>query len=325
MFNGNEASWRRWKEIFDVLGVEAKGAGESIETQVLEITNLEDMVKLRALGELCSREYFDDASLLVVAWRRIMEVLETEEKGGGKKGEKEEGDSKELEILDACKALGQACGFVGDFDDARRYYKRAMEGYEEQLGRDSEKALDATYFLIMGTVMSDVEKIEKLRDLAKKMERALGEENVVTLETLNYLGGKLRDNGEYEEAIKIFERYLAGRMKVLGEDHKHTLMAVNNLGNVYNVSLKNYEKALECYERALKGQEKTLRNNHPLTLSTVMNIAIVYKIGIKDYGKAEEMYQKALDGKVAQLGKENESTKNSAMNIAVCFAQAGEK
>ena len=50
--------------------------------------------------------------------------------------------------MDACLALGKACAFVGDFDDARRYYERAVEGYEEHLGRDSEKALDAMCSLV---------------------------------------------------------------------------------------------------------------------------------------------------------------------------------
>ena len=74
-FNGNEASYKRWKGVFDVLVIqEGKGGDGPIETRVLRITNSEDLVKLRALAKLCSKEYFDDASLSVVAWRRIMEV-----------------------------------------------------------------------------------------------------------------------------------------------------------------------------------------------------------------------------------------------------------
>ena len=49
---------------------------ESLEQQVLRITRSEDLVKLRALAKLCSRDFFDDESLLAVAWRRILEVLE---------------------------------------------------------------------------------------------------------------------------------------------------------------------------------------------------------------------------------------------------------
>ena len=67
--------------------------------------------------------------------------------------------------------------------------------------------------------------------MLKRMERALGEENVVTLETLNTLGCVLQHIGEYMEAMKFLERCLAGREKVLDEGHKQTLMTVGNLGN----------------------------------------------------------------------------------------------
>ena len=76
------------------------------------------------------------------------------------------------------------------------------------------------------------------------MERALGEENVVTLKTLDKLGGRLIDNKEYEAAIKVQERCLAGRMKVLGENNMETLATLNNLEIIYK-ELGNNEKALE--------------------------------------------------------------------------------
>ncbi|GMH52638.1 hypothetical protein TL16_g01274 [Triparma laevis f. inornata] len=193
-FNGNEATFLRRKEVFDVLKI-VGGRGchctvrESMEQQVLEITRSDDLVKLRALAKLCSPEFFNDQSLLVVAWRRILEISELAmllkgkwEGKGKKKQKKKKNDPRKLEILDDCAALGRACAFVGDYDNCERYYKRAKEGYEEQLGRNSAKALDS---LIAATTLSLDEKIEKLRDLVKRMERALGEENVVTLDTLN--------------------------------------------------------------------------------------------------------------------------------------------
>ncbi|GMH86439.1 hypothetical protein TL16_g10541 [Triparma laevis f. inornata] len=219
-------------------------------------------------------------------------------------------DPKKLEVLDACLALGKACGRVRDFDDARRYLKRVKEGYEEQLGRDSEKALETTSSLIIAARMSDGERIEKLRDLLKRMERALGEENVVTLHTLNEIGGELQENGEFEEAKEVWERCLAGRMKVFGEDHKDTFESLNNLGVVYD-DLKNYKKALEYYKRALEGKERTLRKTHSETLMAVMNTGTTY-LKLRDLGKAEELYQRALKGYEAQLGKDHVSTINCA-------------
>ncbi|GMH95460.1 hypothetical protein TL16_g13164 [Triparma laevis f. inornata] len=184
-------------------------------------------------------------------------------RGKKKKQQRKKKDPRKLETLDACYALGKACSFVSDFIDAERYGRRAKEGYEEQLGRDSEKALDATHCLILvGAGMREDEQIEKLRDLSKRCEKALGEENVVTLDTFNSLGGKLDENGECEEAIKVYERCLAGRTKVLGEDDRETLATLNNF-EVFFADLKNCEKALEYFERALKGWERSVGKNHP--------------------------------------------------------------
>ena len=72
-------------------------------------------------------------------------------RGRKKKQQRKKANPRKLEILDAYFALGKACGFVGDFDDMRRFVKRAKDGYEEQLGRNSEKALETTHGLIMCT------------------------------------------------------------------------------------------------------------------------------------------------------------------------------
>ena len=77
-FNGNEAAYLRWKEVFDVLEIgNARDVGPDLplERQVLMIMKSENLVKLRAMAKLCSPEFFDDPSLLVVAWRRLLEVL----------------------------------------------------------------------------------------------------------------------------------------------------------------------------------------------------------------------------------------------------------
>ena len=123
MFNGNEETYLRWKEVFDVLEI-VGGRGnhcavrESMEQQVLRIAWSGDLVKLRVFAELCSQEFFDDMSLLVVAWRRILEVLEVamqvekKVRGKKKKQQKKKKDPRKLEILDACKALGTACNWV---------------------------------------------------------------------------------------------------------------------------------------------------------------------------------------------------------------------
>ncbi|GMH51411.1 hypothetical protein TrST_g4607 [Triparma strigata] len=226
LFVGNEASYLRWKDVFDVLeivGVGAEGGGESLEQQVLKITGSEDMEKLRALAKLCSPEFFEDPSLLVAVSRRILEVLvlampapveEKKVRGKKKKGKKKKvADQRKLEVFDACYVLGRACNMVRDFEDEELYFKRAKKGYEEQLGPDSEKALKASFGLILTTCSSLRESIDKLRALVERMVGAMGEDNAVTLDTLNQLGINLQENGDLEEARKVYDRCFAGQVK----------------------------------------------------------------------------------------------------------------
>ncbi|GMH51605.1 hypothetical protein TrLO_g2524 [Triparma laevis f. longispina] len=94
---GERGLWPTSYKDFDVLQIVGEReiyhtVRESLEQQVLTITRSADLVKLRALAKLCSKEFFDDESLLVVAWRRILEVLELampeEKKVRGKKKKK---------------------------------------------------------------------------------------------------------------------------------------------------------------------------------------------------------------------------------------------
>ncbi|GMI14296.1 hypothetical protein TrLO_g4806 [Triparma laevis f. longispina] len=101
--------------------------------------------------------------------------------------------------------------------------------------------------------MSQEEWTERLRDLVKSMEEALGEENVVTLETYNILADRLIQSGELmgliggrsrlEEAIKLYEKVYVGHLKRFGEDCRDTLQSVNNLGACL-LKMGKYEQAL---------------------------------------------------------------------------------
>ena len=134
-FNGNEEPYLRWKE---VRIYERHRRSRCYSLLTVKITHYR-FARHRSLT--CSNS---------VAEKKVR---------GKKKQQQKKYDPRKLEILDACFALGKACNQVGDFDDASRYYKRAKEGYEEQLGRDSEKALEVTRGLIETTGISRNEKI----------------------------------------------------------------------------------------------------------------------------------------------------------------------
>ncbi|GMH77950.1 hypothetical protein TL16_g07597 [Triparma laevis f. inornata] len=119
LFVGNEASYLRWKEVFDVLEIGNAidvGPDLPLEQQELLITKSEDLVKLRALAKLCSKEFFNDPSLLVAVLRRILEIFVLAMPPGGgeekkargekkQKKKKKKADPKKVAIFYACAAL----------------------------------------------------------------------------------------------------------------------------------------------------------------------------------------------------------------------------
>ncbi|GMH85190.1 hypothetical protein TL16_g10152 [Triparma laevis f. inornata] len=156
VFVGIEASYLRWKEVFDVLEIgstsevgpdlpleqqvlmitESEDMAKlralaklcspdlPLEQQVLMITESEDMAKLRALAKLCSKEFFDDPSLLVAVSRRILEVLVLAMPPVVKKGEKEDDEgtridfrSNPLKKVETLRALGDVQGVHGGVGD----------------------------------------------------------------------------------------------------------------------------------------------------------------------------------------------------------------
>ena len=98
------------------------------------------------------------------------------------------------------------------------------------MGQDDAKTLEAMGALIACTPTSEDERIQAYRGLLKVIKSTLGEENVVYLEALHTLGGVLRLASQFEEAKEVLERYLVGRMKLFGEEHKDTLSSLHNLG-----------------------------------------------------------------------------------------------
>mmetsp|Transcript_12506 Transcript_12506/g.22801 ORF Transcript_12506/g.22801 Transcript_12506/m.22801 type:complete len:605 (-) Transcript_12506:35-1849(-) len=297
-----------------------RGEGEgSVAANVSKLLHEGDLKRLRGLGLLVgSKTGFGDEDLDLEIRKRIKEVIEAE---GG------EGEGKKLELLDAYFDLGAAYISVSDFDNAKIYFRQAKEGYEEQLGSDSEKALEVTYELILMTASIDDENIEKIRDLLKRMEGVLGKENALTLKGLKQLGDVLMENGVTKEAKEVYKTWLMGQEKIMQrlpsseEDQRGMLVTLMNVGAV-NYTLQNYEKALEFYQRALKGEERTLGKAHPNTLKAVMNIAIVCE-GLKDYGKAEEYHKRALGSFEEHLGNQHQHTKNAAKALSQCYEKSG--
>lgn len=182
--------------------------------------------------------------------------------------------------MDACAelayALNKTCAAhfkqpnKSDREEVAEFARRAKNGYEEQLGRESEKALKTTISTTMCASITAEGIIAKLSDLAERCKWLLGADNEVTLDTLDALAIELDDSGKKEEARELYERCLATRMVAFGGKHHATIAVLCNLGAV-ECDFHNYQRALDFYERALVDLIKTKGLTHPSTLLATMS------------------------------------------------------
>ncbi|KAI5836766.1 hypothetical protein DFP73DRAFT_488304 [Morchella snyderi] len=78
----------------------------------------------------------------------------------------------------------------------------------------------------------------------------------------------LSSRGRYKEALRLNQRLLAGREKVLGMDHYDTLESLHDIA--YNLKqLRNKVEALEWYRRALEEKDRVFGKEHQSTLGTL--------------------------------------------------------
>ena len=73
-----------------------------------------------------------------------------------------------------------------------------------------------------------------------------------------------KNQGKYEEAEPLYQRALAIKERVLGEEHPDTAGSLNNLALLYADQGK-YEEAEPLYQRALAIYERVLGEEHPDT------------------------------------------------------------
>jgi hypothetical protein len=104
--------------------------------------------------------------------------------------------------------------------------------------------------------------------------------------------------GRTTEAIKLGERMLTDRVRLLGMEHPYTLGARANLATTY--SRAGRTDAIKLLERVLADCERILGSEHPITLSTRRGLADAYRDAGRPVGEAkanEHMLRRRVCGR----------------------------
>src|SRR6266542_4128941 len=132
---------------------------------------------------------------------------------------------------------------------------------------------------------------------------------------------ELQSAGKYDEALRLAERVLEIRERLLGAEHRDVPAAIDSVANIY-VDRGEYVKAEPLYRRALDIREEALGKDHLDTAQSLTNLAALYYYQGK-YAEAEPLFRRSLDICEKELGKDHPDTAANLNNLAFFYDSQG--
>jgi serine/threonine protein kinase/tetratricopeptide (TPR) repeat protein len=138
---------------------------------------------------------------------------------------------------------------------------------------------------------------------------------------LGTIGSVYTGLGSYRAAEPLLEQAVALSRRALGNSHPSTLVAINDLANLfwYRDRLGDAEP---LYREVVEGREQHLGADHPDTLRARFDLASLYALQRRDQ-EAERLMRRTLDDQRRVLGDGHEDTLSSLSNLAALYYLQG--
>jgi tetratricopeptide (TPR) repeat protein len=187
--------------------------------------------------------------------------------------------------------------------------------------RMEEEMEGSTGWHRLGRLLLTMKQSEK----AEQVYKILLQQTTDKIERATYyhrLGWAKDNQGEYKEALALYEKSLAIRQQSLPPNHPDLAKSYNNIGLVY-FNMGDYSKALSYYEKALAIDQQSLPPNHPDLATSYMNIGNVY-YSMGDYSKALSSHEEALAIRQQSLPPNHPDLASSYNNIGNVYSSMGD-
>ncbi|KAH8833019.1 P-loop containing nucleoside triphosphate hydrolase protein [Flagelloscypha sp. PMI_526] len=138
---------------------------------------------------------------------------------------------------------------------------------------------------------------------------------------LHSAGQIYREGGLFSESSEIYEKELREKRQILGSEHPHTLMSMNNLSSTYSY-LGRHQDALQLVEQVVELNHQILGSEHPDTMMSMNNLAMTYS----DLGKhrnALPLMEQVNGFNMRVHGPEHSDTLIGLNNLAATYSALG--
>ncbi|PFX12588.1 Nephrocystin-3 [Stylophora pistillata] len=204
---------------------------------------------------------------------------------------------------------------LGETDQAKDYYKRALEIRLKKVGPDHVDV--AATYNNLGSLHSDLGETDQAKDYYKRaLEirlKKLGPDHVDVAASYNNLGSLHSDLGETDQAKDYYKRALEIRLKKLGPDHVDVAASYNNLGTLHS-DLGEIDQAKDYHKRALEIHLKKLGPDHVKVAASYNNLGSLHN-ELVETDQAKDYHKRALEIHLKKLGPDHVKVAGSYNNL----------
>jgi serine/threonine protein kinase/Flp pilus assembly protein TadD len=206
--------------------------------------------------------------------------------------------------------IGKTFYKLGNFPEAEKHLRRALELRRQALGPDDPRTLAAQEALADFWNVGPGRFAEAqvlARQTWEARARVLGQEHRDTLDSLDTYATALNSSGRFAEASARHQECLATRRRVLGPDHPDTIVSINNLAIV----LLDQGKWAQALPLLREGVDMLARRSQGADYAmSVFNLAIaLYMRG--DLEEADRVLQENVNRSTEQFGADHPVTDRS--------------
>jgi len=181
------------------------------------------------------------------------------------------------------------------------------EALTELFGKEHWQTIDARFDLAENEqfVLLTAEQFGEAKHATELMVQANDEEK----------------QGQFREAMELVEQALAIRRRVLGDEHRYTITALERLSTI-NTELADFAAAQAGLEEALALRSKLLGEQHPDVATDMASLGILSR-QMGDFARAEQMYLAVLERDIELYGEISTETATAMNNLAVLYEDMG--
>ncbi|KAL9989032.1 hypothetical protein ACROYT_G003540 [Oculina patagonica] len=144
--------------------------------------------------------------------------------------------------------MGEVHHARGSYEEARRYYEKALE-ISKEIGNEIEQAASYNNLGVLShNCLGKLDDALVLHEKALEIRKRLRYRKAEGM-SYNNIGGVFEARGEYQKALKYYEKSLAVSKEI--KDRRLEGINLYFIGKVYGI-LGQYKKAIEHQERALE-------------------------------------------------------------------------